>query len=249
MRFLGPWQRHVLAVFGFLAFAGAGCGGGHSSRNGGTSAATLSLPWAIYDVGDPNMTRPLKCADVRAGGVVVTTTNSATNQTFTDSFNCGSNGGTTDYLPAGTYTVTITLYADPAVYGNNTTVLDEYVWTQTLVAGSNPVSTVALFVNSYVLGWSLASSCGAIGAAYVALDIYYPPQTTPTTYFFNCTSGTEATSAIPVGIYGIQWQAALVDASYRDLTQPTPLAQYTVRNEPSDQTRVQADLGNVYFPY
>lgn len=238
MRFRRPRQHHVL-VFVALALAGASCGGGGRSTY-------VSVPWSIYDVADVNMTTPLDCSHVGAGDVVVTATNSATNQAYTSTFSCASYTSRTS-VPAGTYTVTVTLYAAPSVYGNNTTVIDQYAWTQTVGSGPNAIGTVALFVNSYVLRWTTASSCAALGAAWVALDIYYSGQNEPTSYFLKCASGSEATQALPLGTFPMQWQAFLVDAAYKNLTPGTPLVPYTVRNE--DPGRVQADLGTVHFPY
>lgn len=252
MRFLRPRPHYVMGLLGLLAFAAGGCGGGNSSRGG---SASLSLPWGIYDVSDTNSAYPLDCAnDVGGRDLVVTLTNQATNQSFTFTFDCESGAGTTGYVPAGTYTVTVDLYGDPKVYGNNNTILDQYpAWTQDLFAGPNSVATLALVVNSYVLSWTITSgglptTCAAVGARWVALDVYYAGQSQPTSYFLDCTAGTQATLAIPVGTYTISWQAFLDDASQRDITQGTTLVSFTVRNDPN-QTRLRADLGAVYFPF
>ena len=238
MRFIGSPKNYLAGLVALLAVTGAGCGGGgHSSRGGGYNAY-ISLQWGLYDLDDTTYSQPLGCATVGATSVVVTT-----DDTWQDTFSCASGGGTTLELPTGTHTVRVTLY------GSGSTVLDDISSSQTLVAGTNPMPAVYFLVNSYVLGWTitsggLATSCAAVGATYVALDVYYSGQTQPTTYYLNCDLGqAAATPSIPMGTYAIQWQATLVDRSYHDISQPTALSGYTVTNG------VQADLGNVLFPF
>jgi hypothetical protein len=245
MRFIGSPKHHLVGLVGLLALAVAGCGGGggHSMRGGSGYSAYISLQWGVYDVGDTTFAHPLDCATVGAGQIVVTT-----DETWQDSFNCASGGGTTAALPTGSHTVRVTLYGDPAIYKNNSTVLDEISSSQLLSAGTNPLSVVDFLVNSYVLGWTitsggLATSCAAVGASYVALDVYYAGQTQPTTYYLNCQEGRAATTAIAMGSYSIQWQASLVDRNNNDISLPTARSSYTVTNG------LQADLGSVYFPF
>jgi hypothetical protein len=238
MRFIGSPKKYLAGLVGLLALAGAGCGGGgHSSRGSGYSAY-ISLQWGLYDLDDTAYAQPLGCAAVGATSVVVTT-----DDTWQDTFSCSNSSGTTLELPTGNHTVRVTLY------GKDSTVLDDISSTQMLVAGTNPMPFVYFLVNSYVLGWTitsggLATSCAAVGAAYVALDVYYAGQSQPTTYYLDCNLGqAAATPSIPVGTYAIQWQATLVDRGYHDVSQPTARSNYTVTDG------VQANLGSVYFPF
>jgi hypothetical protein len=244
MRFIRSPKHYFAALVGLLALAGLGCGGGgHSSRGGSGYSAYLSLQWGVYDVGDTAFANRLDCATVGAGQIVVTT-----DETWQDTFSCASGGGTTAALPTGTHTLRVTLYGDQAVYGNNSTVLDEISSSQLLGAGTNSPPLVDFLVNSYVLEWTitsggLATSCAAVGATYVALDVYYSGQSQPTTYYLNCDEGRAATTAIAMGSYSIQWQATLVDRNDHPISLPTARSSYTVTNG------LQADLGNVYFPF
>ena len=251
MRVLHLQRNHVILALGLLALAGVGCGGGH-----GTYA---NLQWNVYDVGDANMAQPLGCDTVGAGDVEVTMVNPATNQTFTDVFHCASRGGSTATLPTGTYDTTVSLYGDPAIFGNKTTLLDQISSTQNLYSGANNLPVVDLLVNAYVLGWSIwsgtqPSTCTAVGAASVALDIYYGNPTDPVSYTFNCNSNgyRAATTAIAAGNYGIQWQAFLLDAAGNEITSGSGLTPYSVMNsvDPTQaQSRTQADLGTVSFQF
>jgi hypothetical protein len=247
MRVIGSARNYLVTLVGLLALAGAGCGGsgggGHPPRGGSSYGAYVSLQWGVYDVGDTAYASPLDCAVVGAGQIVVTT-----DETWQDTFSCLSGGGTTAALPTGNHTLRVTLYGDPTTYGNNSTVLDEISSSVFLGAGTNPQPVVDFLVNSYVLDWTitsggLATSCASVGAAYVALDIFYTGAPQPTTYYLNCNEGRAATTAIAMGSYSIDWQATLVDTSYHDVSQPTLRSGYTVTNG------VQADLGSVYFPF
>ena len=144
------------------------------------------------------------------------------------------------------------LYGDPKVYGNSTTLLDQITSTQDLYSGNNTLPVVDFLVNSFVLGWSITSggvptTCAAVGASWVALDIYYPGETQATSYYFACDDVVyrDATAAIGMSDFGstIQWQAFLLDANSSDLTPGTRLTSYTI--SPS----AQADLGYVTFSF
>ena len=239
MRFIHSRTGHLAGILGLLALLG--CGGG-SGRPAGDASAYLQ--WNIYDVGG---TTPLFCADVGAGSIDVTLD---TNNTYT--FACADTYDYIDNIPSGTYSITVQLYGDPKVYGNSTTLLDQITSTQTLYSGNNTLPEVDFLVNSFVLGWSITSgglptTCAAVGASWVALDIYYPGQTQATSYYFACDDVVyrDATLAIPMGPYAVQWQAFLLDAAYRDLTL-TPGTQLTSYNVSAS---VQADLGYVVFPF
>lgn len=244
MRSIRSRQIHLAGILGMIALVGAGCGSGRSKGN-----AYLNMQWTVADVGDPST--GLDCADVGAGDVVVTMVNTATQTTYTDTFRCDSQGyaGTSAYVPNGTYSITVRLYGDAQVYGNSTTLLDELTSTQPMVAGPNTLPQTDFLVNSFVLGWSVtrggaASTCAAVGARYVELDVYFSGQTQATAYYLDCSGyNPAATLAIPMGTYSIQWQAFLVDANYFDIQTgvSTPLTSYTVT------TGVQADLGTAYF--
>ena len=251
MRSTRSWQVHLAGVLGALALVGAGCGSGHPkpNRNGD---AYVYLTWTVADVGSPTV--GLYCEDVGAGEVEVALSNSQ--GTYTDTFPCNSQGysGTGAYLPSGTYSVRVSLYGDVNVYGNNTTVLDQFPdFTYTVVSGANDIGAFDFALNSFVLGWNvsvggLPTTCLAVGGRYVELDVYFVGlgQTQATAYYLDCTGyNPAATLAIPAGTYGIRWQAFLLDASYYDVpgTFPTPLADYTVN------TGLQADLGTAYFAF
>jgi hypothetical protein len=239
MHFTRSRQGHLAGIFGIVALFGAGCGGGNK---GGTY---VDLQWSVADLGDPN--KALYCTDVGAGDVVLDL-QGPVSDSYT--FHCSSPNyeGVTATLPIGTYSITVTLYGDPAIYGDATTVLDSMQSSLTLVSGPNIVPADFL-VNSFVLGWvvtegGLTSSCQAVGGSYIALDVYYSGQTQATTYYLNCSGyNPAATLSIPMGPYNVQWQAFVVDANHYDLSPGTTMASYTV------QTGVQADLGTVYFAF
>jgi hypothetical protein len=233
-----------------LALFGAGCGGGGGHSSSGTY---VYLQWSLYDLDDTAYTKPLLCEDTGAGVIVL----SDASNTYTDTFNCKTanyeaSGHT---IPSGTYSLTATLYGDPAVYGNSTTVLDTIeLPTQTLVTGPNTV-VADFLLNSYILNWQITANgaittCANVGASYVELDIYYAGQTTATAYYFNCASNRNSstglyqdiTTAIAMGSYPIQWQAFLQDAAYKDLAS-TQLATYSVLSG------IQANLQTAYFDF
>jgi hypothetical protein len=244
MHFTRSRQGHLAGIFGVLALLGAGCGGGHSS-------AYADMQWSLADLGDPNT--GLTCADVGAGNIEVVLQSST--GTYSDTIPCASPNYSASYtIPSGAYSVTATLYGDPGVYGNATTVLSTLQFSQTLVNGPNTVPFDFL-VNSYVLNWSItsggsATTCANVGATYVELDIYYSGQATPEIYYFNCASNfnpatyiyRDITTAISEGSYLVQWQAFLQDAGHNDLTS-TNLASYNV------VSGVQAELGTAYLDY
>jgi len=242
MRFSRSRQSYLAGLLGILALVGAGCGSSH--KNGG---AYVNLEWSIFDLGDTVMASPLNCADVGAGAVVLTLVGSS--GTYTDTFTCATLQGASAYVPSGSYNITLDLYGDPAVYGNNTTLLDTLSAAQTLVNGPNTLGAIDFQVNSYVLGWSISSSvgttCASVGATWVELDVLYSGQTQPVAYTFSCKDYRSATTAIDMGSYAIQWWAILQDSSYRPLS-TTQSVNYSVYN--SATSRTQADLGTAYFP-
>jgi hypothetical protein len=250
MRSIQSPQIRLAGILGMLALFGAGCGGGGGHASTG---AYVFLQWSLYDLDDTAYAKPLLCDDAGAGAIVL----SDVQGTYSDTFNCKTanyeaSGHT---IPSGTYSLTATLYGDPAVYKNSTTVLDTIALPpQTLVNGANTV-VADFLLNAYILNWQIVSggvvtTCANVGASYVELDIYYAGQTTATAYYFNCASNRDSitglyrdiTSAIAIGSYPIQWQAFLQDASYRDLAS-TQLAPYNVLSG------VQADLQTAYFDF
>jgi hypothetical protein len=241
-------QGRLTGILGMLALLGAGCGGG--GHSGGIYA---DLQWSLADLGDP--TTGITCEDVGAGDIVVTLQETTTQASYSDTLPCNSQNYSASYtVPRGTYSITATLYGDPLVFGNATTVLDTIQLTQTVVNGPNTVP-LDFLVNSYILNWSISSggfvtTCASVGASHVELDIYYPGQSTPDTYLFDCNSNfnpvtyvcREITTAIAAGSYNIQWQAYLQDAYYNDLAS-TQSAGYGV------VSGVQAELGTAYFAF
>jgi len=239
MHFTRSWQCHLVGFLGALALLGCGGGGGRSAGD-----ASAYLQWNIFDVGG---TTPLSCADVGADSIDVTLD---TLPKYT--FACMDTYDTIDNIPSGTYSISVQLYGDPKVYGNSTTLLDQITSTQDLYSGNNTLPVVDFLVNSFVLGWSITSggvptTCAAVGASWVALDIYYPGETQATSYYFACDDVVyrDATAAIGMSDFGstIQWQAFLLDANSSDLTPGTRLTSYTI--SPS----AQADLGYVTFSF
>jgi len=246
---------HLAGILGTLALVSAGCGGGGGGVHPtpGTGNAYVYLQWNLYDLGDTVMAQPLLCADAGADVIVLTDAQG----TYSDTFHCNTanyeaSGHT---IPSGTYALTATLYGDPAVYGNATTVLDTIqLPTQTLVNGPNTV-VADFLLNAYILNWQITAggaitTCGNVGASYVELDIYYAGQTTATAYYFNCSSNRNSitglyrdiTTAIAIGSYPIRWQAFLQDVAHKDLAS-TQLAPYSVLSG------VQADLQTAYFDF
>lgn len=232
-----------------LTLALVGCGG--SGRRGGSGGnAYVTLAWDVADLGSPNVR--LYCEDVGAGDVVLTMTNQNTGATYTDTFPCASANyaGTSDYVPSGPYNITISLYGDARIYGNANTLLDNQADSLTLLAGGNDLGVLAFLVNSFVLRWSISvggapSSCAAVGAYYVELDVTYPGATQATAFTFPCNdiSNREATLGIPMGDYRVAWQAFLLDANQRDLSLGTAVQYYDVSSS------YQADLGTAYFAF
>jgi hypothetical protein len=158
MRFIGSPKNYLSGLVGLLALAGAGCGGGgggHSVRGGNSSNAYVTLQsWSVYDLNGAAVT----CADIAARDVVVSYYNAdtGTQEPFTDTFPCNNLTGTTDYLPAGNYTITVTIYGDPAVYGNNTTVLDQVQSSQLLLGGPNTLPSFNFQINAFDLAWAIS---------------------------------------------------------------------------------------------
>jgi hypothetical protein len=225
-----------------------GCGGGHRGSGGN---AYVTLAWDVADLGNPN--KNLYCEDVGAGDVVLTMTNQNTGATYTDTFACASPNyaGTSAYVPSGPYDITISLYGDPSIYGNANTLLESQSESFTLLAGGNDLGVLGFLVNSFVLRWSITvggapSSCAAVGAYWVELDVTYPGASQATAFTFPCNdiSNREATLGIPMGDYRITWQAFLLDANQRDLLSTVPLY-YDV----SSSSYQQADLGTAYFAF
>src|ERR1019366_5932241 len=235
MRFIGSPKNYLSGLVGLLALAGAGCGGGgggHSVRGGNSSNAYVPLQsWSVYDLNGAAVT----CADIAARDVVVSYYNAdtGTQEPFTDTFPCNNLTGTTDYLPAGNYTITVTIYGDPAVYGNNTTVLDQVQSSQLLLGGPNTLPSFNFQINAFDLAWAIsvggvATRCESVGATSVELDVYYASQSQPVAYSFPCNTYESATKGIAMGTYAIQWQAFLLDASNHELAPGTALTNFTV---------------------
>jgi len=244
---------HLAGIFGTLALVGAGCGGG-GHTNPGTGGAYVDLQWDIYDLGDTAKAQPMGCQNAGAGVIELRDDSAG----YLDTFNCKTSvreaSGHT--VPSGTYSLTMTLYGDPAVFGNSTTVLDTFqLPPQTLFNGPNTV-VAEFWLNAYILAWQITSggaivTCADVGARYVELDIYYAGQTTPTAYYLDCLPsnrmpGTSLyraiTSAIALGSYSVRWQAFLQNAAHQDLAS-TQMGAYNVLSE------VQADLQTAYFDF
>jgi hypothetical protein len=245
MLFTNSQQSRFARFLGTAAIALAlvGCGGnGHSSPGGGSASA--SMQWYLYDIGDTAMAQPLACADVGATSVVITFQNASTGATYDGgTFTCTAYGATTAMVPPGTYNVTLDLY------GTSNVLLDTISGTQAMYAGNNPMGSMDFLVNSFVLGWGITvggapTTCAAVGAYWVELDVKFSGQTQPVAYYFPCNdvSYREATLGIQIGPYTVSWQAYLLDASKNDLTY-TSVQTYNV------SASQQADLGTVYFPF
>ena len=248
MRFIGSSKNYLASLVGLLTLAGAGCGGGggHSTRGGNNYVASIDLQsWSLYDLNGTAVT----CADIAARDVVVSYYNAdtGTQEQFTDTFPCSSlNGGTTGYLPAGNYTITITIYGDPGVYGNTTTVLDQVQSSQLLLSGPNTLPSFSFQINAYDLAWTISvggvsTTCESVGAAYVELDVSGAEQPSPTKYYFTCSDYESATKGIAMGNYAIQWQAFLLDAGHHALAPGTSLTNFTVSSQ------APANLGMAIF--
>jgi hypothetical protein len=233
MHFIRSRYGYLTGILGLLTLLGCGSSSKH--------AADAYLKWNIYDLGDTTMAHPLSCADVGAASVVVTLGGIST------PFSCADYQGYTASVPSGTYSITVELYADAKA----TILLDQITYTQTLVSGTNNIGPENFLVNSFVLGWSISyngvsTNCASVGADWVALDIYYPGEAQPTSYYLACDDSAEyraATAAIDMGSYAVKWQAFLLDANYNELTTGTQLMSYNVSSS------AQADLGTVYFAF
>jgi hypothetical protein len=234
MHFIRSRYGYLTGILGLLTLLGCGS----SNKN----SADAYLKWNIYDLSDTPMANSLSCADVGAASVVVTL------DANSFKFACADYQGYTASVPSGTYSITVELYAD----ANATILLDQIPpYTQTLVSGTNNIGPANFLVNSFVLGWSISyngvsTTCAAVGADWVALDIYYQGETQPTSYYLACDDSYEyraATAAIEMGPYTVQWRAFLLDANYNELTTGTQLMSYNVSSS------TQADLGTVYFAF
>lgn len=202
-----------------------GCGGG----GGGSASGTFS--WGVYDIGDTSFRTPLNCSSVGAGDVVLSLQNANTGQTFTNvgGGRCRDGLATTTTVPPGDYYVGFDLYGDPAVYGNNNTLLDSFDTKDVfrLYAGSDTDYTTTpepFFVASFIVRWNIysASQGGFAGCApgdEVDFEFLTPGTTTWVTSTFPCNQGGTASYAgagtsypFPVGVASAQWQMFLVDA-------------------------------------
>jgi hypothetical protein len=216
MRSIRSPQVHLAGIFGMLALFGAGCGGGgsHSIPAGGDGYA--SFAWDIYDIQDTAYRTRLTCASVGAASVVVTLTNLQTGTVYSqDPVSCsGSNMEmSTAYVPTGSYTVGFDLYGDPTIYGNPPPILDSFDMADSsgataafrILSGLNDFrDSVATFVKrSFVLGWGITyqgapTTCAAMYAAGVDLDLAVEGSSTWATSPFNCTTGAGTSYAIPL---------------------------------------------------
>jgi hypothetical protein len=238
MHFIRSRYGYLTGILGLLTLLGCGS----SSKHAAVADARAYLQWNIYDLGG---TTPLHCSDVGATKVVANFENIDILDTYSVTFACADYQDYTDYLPSGDYKITVDLY-DAANF-----LLYEATSLQPLYSGSNTLPVVYFDVNSFVLGWSISyngvsTTCAAVGANWVALDVYYPGETQPTSYYLACDDSSEyraATAAIEMGPYAIKWQAFLLDANDNELTTGTQLMSYNVSYS------TQADLGTVYFAF
>jgi hypothetical protein len=174
-----------------------------------------------------------------------------------ETFPCSSFQATSRAYVVGAYDVTVSLYGDPAIFGNSTTLLDTITTPgEVLAPGANDFGVADFYVNSFVLSWTISrggigTTCQNVGASRVELDVTFAGQSTPTQYFFNCDNTslgagglyTSATMAIPYANppYSVSWQAFLLNAAGQDLTPGTATQYFNVT------ASVQADLGSVAF--
>jgi hypothetical protein len=238
MHFIRSRYGYLTGILGLLTLLGCGSSSKHSAD------AYASFAWNIYALGS---TASLTCGDVGADTVEVTSIDQATHDQYVDSFACAKYQDYTAYLPSGNYEITVRLYDKKSGI-----LLYDTSSSQTLFSGSNTLPVVNFWVNSFVLGWSITSNgvgttCAAVGASWVALDVYYSPsQTVATTYYLPCDDSIEyvaATEPIPAGPYAVTWQAFLLDNNDRELTFGTQLMSYNVSYS------AQADLGDVHFAF
>jgi hypothetical protein len=236
MHFIRSRYGYLTGILGLLTLLGCGSSSKHS--------ADAYLNWNIYDLSDTTMANFLSCADVGAASVVVTLDGLPPYK-----FACADNNDYILGVPSGTYSITVELYADA-----NATILLDHIptYTQTLLSGTNNIGPVNFLVNSFVLGWSISyngvsTTCAAVGAAWVALDIYYSGEAQPTSYYLACDSAEyrAATAAIEMqqNPYTVTWKAFLLDANDIELLPGTQLMSYNVYSS------TQADLGTVYFAF
>jgi hypothetical protein len=242
---------HMSSLLVVAAFALISCGGGGGNHGSGSAYAVLN--WNIFDVAGIT---PLDCVDVGAGSLDVIMANQATGKEYKDTILCSSPNyeANTIYVPAGDYIITIKLFSDATLYGDEMTEFDEISSPMTLLSGPNDLGTVDFNVNSFVLDWyitdgGLEATCAEVGGYTVELDVLFQGQTTPTVYSFACDLAPQATMALQLGTYAIQWQTVLLDANNRELTTYTPAKNFNVINPLVATQRVQADLGYVTFAF
>jgi len=231
MHFIRSRYGYLTGILGLLTLLGCGSSNHHT--------ADAYLKWNIYDLSDTTMAHPHTCANVGAASVRVTLAGLPPYN-----FACADNQDYILGVPSGTYSITVELYAD----SQETILLDQMIYTQTLLSGTNDIGPANFLVNSFVLGWAISyngvsTTCASVGAEWVALDIYYPGEAQPTSYYLACDEYLAATAAIDMGPYAIKWQAFLLDANDNELTTGTQLMSYNVSYS------TQADLGTVYFAF
>jgi hypothetical protein len=232
--FTGSRQSHVgwslAAALSLATLVGCGGGGGHGGSHimpPASSDAYAALSWQIYDVGGQG---PLTCDEVAGYSFSVSLIDSAGNYydgaaTASCSPNDTSFQATTFYVPAGYYSVEFYLYGNSSVYASSNVVIGSYRLDNVhLIPGANNFvgSPQAVYVESFVVGWTLALSGSGRPSAcnpgeIVEFEFSQPGTNAWIVSDFDCAQYAGTSFPIPVDYRSAQWNLYLLDSAGQQL--------------------------------
>jgi hypothetical protein len=221
----------------------------------------LRLTWSIIVDG-----RAGTCAEVNATRLRVSARNDRSNDIFVDTFNCSAMAGTTDPMPTGPYTVTVTLLDAADHMLNFDPVVDQVDVLDGLVAdlGLYPFGfTFAKATFRVQMGNGTTSNCGSTqtgGAGVAVQEVRVFAASGNTCLPFTLTTSNEnhqscqtfvcqdrvtvhTIHGLPDGDYDVQV------IGYKGATGPNPYPCYFSNEIAMDITGVNIDLGNIVAPF
>jgi len=185
-------------TFWLVGLAGAlgasGCGeSGHPA---------FTVGWDTVFV---NSNTKVSCQNAGTPTVELTMTNLSNHQKYVDKFNCEANGGESEALPGGRYTVRIGLLNKDGVEVSNQE--GEF---NLVRGGLTDLGVIVFEIQSFQISWTLARGpmslrCQDVDATTVNLvtRLNSEPEVA---YSFPCGAGTGFTPAILIGTYSVKPQ-------------------------------------------
>jgi hypothetical protein len=152
-----------------------------------------------------NSNTKVSCQNAGTPTVELTMTNLSSHQKYVNKFNCEANGGESEPLPGGRYTVTIALKNK-----DNVEVSTQEGEFNLVRGGLTDLGVIVFEIQSFQISWSLARGpmslrCQDVDATTVNLitrlnsepEVIYP---------FPCTAGSGFTPAVRLGVYSVRPQ-------------------------------------------